>query len=96
MTPAGWLLDRLSGGEFILLAINGDAPASLEADGTTVRTVRLDERSDAVRVRYLGSAARGIYLIRPDQHVAARWMDFDETAVRSAVRIATGRGEDVS
>jgi 3-(3-hydroxy-phenyl)propionate hydroxylase len=30
------------------------------------------------------------YLLRPDQHVCARWRDFDATQVRSAVARATG------
>ena len=30
------------------------------------------------------------YLLRPDQHVCARWRGFDATHVRSAVARATG------
>jgi 3-(3-hydroxy-phenyl)propionate hydroxylase len=44
-----------------------------------------------LRARYLGDASAAVYLIRPDQHVAARWPKFDETAVRGALRNATGR-----
>jgi 3-(3-hydroxy-phenyl)propionate hydroxylase len=94
-TSEGWLLDRLNGGEFILLAINADVPSSLEAGGTMVRTMRLDiheGQSDAMRERYLGTAGKALYLIRPDQHVAARWVDYDEEAIRASVLIATGRG----
>jgi 3-(3-hydroxy-phenyl)propionate hydroxylase len=95
-TRAGWLLDRLTGGDFVLLAINGEAPVSLVVNGTKVGTIRLEGESDAVRERYLGTAGKAIYLIRPDQHIAARWTDYDENAVRSSVMIATGRGEGVS
>ena len=41
--------------------------------------------------RYLGDAFSAVYLMRPDQHVAARWELFDEAAVREALNIATGR-----
>jgi 3-(3-hydroxy-phenyl)propionate hydroxylase len=94
-TSEGWLLDRLGGGEFILLAMNVDTPAELEAGDTPVRTLKLDTstgENEALRERYLGSLPRGIYLIRPDQHIAARWADFDENVVRSSVMTATGRG----
>lgn len=93
-TSEGWLMDRL-GGNFSLLALDCQAPGSLDVDGTAIRTIRLDmsgSEGDALCERYLGSAAKGVYLMRPDQHVAARWTDYDEAAVRASVMIATGRG----
>ena len=94
-TSEGWLLDRLGGGEFIALAINADAPAGLKAGDTPVRVLGLATstgENDTLRERYLGPLPRGVYLIRPDQHIVARWTDFDENAVRSSVMTATGRG----
>ena len=93
-TSEGWLVDRLTS-DFILLAIDIDAPEGLEVEGTPVRTIRLatsGDANDAFRARYLGTAAKGVYLMRPDQHVAARWTDYDEDAVRSSILTATGRG----
>jgi 3-(3-hydroxy-phenyl)propionate hydroxylase len=47
-----------------------------------------DTRGMAVE-RY-GAEADTLYLIRPDQHVAARWRHFDLRATRDAVQRATG------
>ncbi len=83
----GYLLDHL-GDDFVLLAINADAPDAIEIDGITVRTVRIsadDDPSGALSRRYLGGAQSAIYLIRPDQHVTARWPSFDAAACRAAV-----------
>ncbi len=85
----GFLLDRL-GDEFVLLAINTDAPAHLDVDGIALRTVFV-EATDTLTARYLGSNQQAVYLIRPDQHVAARWVAFDEAATRAAVRKACGK-----
>lgn len=41
--------------------------------------------------RYLGLAESAVYLIRPDQHVAARWDGYSETALRAALRRAIGK-----
>ena len=87
----GWLLDRL-GGEFQLLTIDADAPETLDVGGVAVSRLAMSAKdNDAVRQRYLGGAASAVYLIRPDQHIAARWSSYDEQAVRSAVETATGR-----
>jgi 3-(3-hydroxy-phenyl)propionate hydroxylase len=91
----GWLLDRL-GGEFRLLAIETAAPSRLETEGFNVETIVLrtsDDESDALRDRYLGDQRSAIYLIRPDQHVAARWTSYNESQVCAALRRATGRPE---
>ena len=51
-----------------------------------------DDTTGALAERYLGTAASAVYLIRPDQHVAARWESFDAAAVQDALRIACGKG----
>ncbi|MGI9419310.1 MAG: FAD-dependent oxidoreductase [Geminicoccaceae bacterium] len=92
-TGDGWLLDKL-GDRFQLMALNADIPGGLEVDGITVEGLRLDPSADesgALAERYLGDAPSAVYLMRPDQHVAARWPAFDETAVLAALNRAVGR-----
>ena len=89
----GWLLDR-AGNRFQLLTIDAEAPATLDVDGIAVETLAIsvkDDPSGALVERYLGTARSAVYLVRPDQHVAARWTGFDADAVRAAVMKATGR-----
>ncbi|MEQ8589627.1 MAG: FAD-dependent oxidoreductase [Roseitalea porphyridii] len=89
----GFLLSRLGGG-FCLLTIDTEAPDTIEEDGISARRIDVSSREDgtgALAARYLGEAQAAVYLIRPDQHVAARWDRFDETAVRAALRTATGK-----
>jgi 3-(3-hydroxy-phenyl)propionate hydroxylase len=89
----GFLLDRLRGG-FVLLGINTDVPDRLDEGGVNATGIRLDTgpgEDDPLRARYLGAAAQAVYLIRPDQHVAARRTDYHETFVRAALRRALGR-----
>ncbi|MGY9038834.1 MAG: FAD-dependent oxidoreductase [Rhodobacterales bacterium] len=92
----GFLLDVL-GGDFTVLAINTEAPQLADVDGIALKTVTLDtgrdDASGAIAARYLGAAPSGIYLIRPDQHVAARWAVASAADIQSGVRIATGRGQ---
>ncbi|MGL4324287.1 MAG: FAD-dependent oxidoreductase [Beijerinckiaceae bacterium] len=93
-TPDGWLLRRLGAG-FSLLTINAEAPAAHAACGISVPRLALTA-SDALRQRYLGAAASAVYLIRPDQHVAARWTDYDEAAITAALTriIGTDQSKD--
>ena len=89
-TGNGWLLDRV-GNQFQLLTFNTDAPERLELDG--IKISRLDlPASDDLKTRYLGDAKSAVYLIRPDQHITARWLEFDEAAVKAALNNAIGKG----
>ncbi|MFH1796980.1 MAG: FAD-dependent oxidoreductase [Pseudomonadota bacterium] len=86
-----WLLELL-GGRFQLMTIDADAPDRIDVDGIEVTRLALSAGGNAeLADRYLGDAKAAVYLMRPDQHVAARWAHFDERAVREAVNIATGR-----
>jgi len=89
----GHLLRRL-GGRFTLLTIDAEAPDRVEADGIEATRLALSAADDPegyLSERYLGDAAGAVYLIRPDQHVAARFERFDAAALRRALRIATGK-----
>ena len=85
----GWLLEQLGRG-FVMLAIGAEAPERLEAHGLTVPCLQLDP-TEALAARYLGGVPSAIYLIRPDQHVAARWDSYEEQAVAAALARAMGK-----
>ncbi|MGI9355986.1 MAG: FAD-dependent monooxygenase, partial [Rhizobiaceae bacterium] len=89
----GFLLDRLPG-TFTLMSINATAPDEVVAEGLTLNRLTLspdDDSSGELVTRYLGDATSAVYLIRPDQHVVARWAQYDAEAVAAALRIALGK-----
>ncbi|HFQ15247.1 MAG TPA: FAD-dependent oxidoreductase [Rhodobacteraceae bacterium] len=89
----GYLLDRL-GDRFVLLTIDAEAPDEIEEDGIKVSRLALstkDDTSGALKRRYLGDEPSAVYLIRPDQHVAARRPSYNENLIRAAIRRATGK-----
>jgi 3-(3-hydroxy-phenyl)propionate hydroxylase len=97
-----WLLGYL-GGTFSLLAfdaaIDQTDVASLVRDRIGCRVVNVGGSSvrDAMRVTDVQGLAQRrydarpgtVYLIRPDQHVSARWRAFDLGGVRAAIALAT-------
>lgn len=80
--PDGWLIDRL-GGRFQVLAIGRDAPE------TGIETLRFDATPE-ITERYLGTAPAALYLVRPDQIIAARWTSADAAAITAARTKAMG------
>jgi len=89
----GYLLQEL-GDRFTLLTIDADAPDEIVEDGVTVTRLALSVKDDptlALKERYLGDAESGVYLIRPDQHIAARRATYDDNLFRAAIRRATGK-----
>jgi 3-(3-hydroxy-phenyl)propionate hydroxylase len=89
----GYLLDRIAG-VFTLLSIGADAPDIDEVDGVALQHVVLSDADDPhgmVRERYLGRAPRAVYLLRPDQHVVARWAVATGDDIRAALRGALGK-----
>ncbi len=88
-----FLLPKL-GNKFTLLTIDAEAPDVIEEAGVEVTRLALsvkDDKTGALQERYLGDAPSAVYLIRPDQHVAARRPSFDENLFRAAIRRATGK-----
>jgi 3-(3-hydroxy-phenyl)propionate hydroxylase len=83
-----WLLSKLDG-QFHVLVFNSDAPDSIELKGFDVKITKLDATENkALRERFLGGASSAVYLVRPDQHVAARWKNFDKVAITAAAATA--------
>ncbi|MEM9197311.1 MAG: FAD-dependent oxidoreductase [Pseudomonadota bacterium] len=88
-TAEGWLLDTL-GGHFQILALN-TAVEAVTAGGLDATPLHLStEGWPLLAERYLGDAPAAIYLMRPDQHVVARWQRFDAEAVAAALSKALG------
>ncbi|WP_323797277.1 FAD-dependent oxidoreductase [Nisaea sp.] len=88
----GWLLESL-GTDIVLLGINTSLPDMSGGDAlpVTVLTIETeDDRLGALRERYLGRNEQAVYLIRPDQHIAARWPTYDRKAISAALTGATG------
>ncbi len=89
----GFLLPKLSN-KFTLLTIDADAPEVMEEGGITVTRLALsvkDDTTGTLKRQYLGDEPSAVYLIRPDQHVAARRPQFNEKLMRVAIRRATGK-----
>ena len=96
---ATWLLRQVGGGadgHFTLLVF-GDAPVVLPATPVPVQLLRLKTPGSPVVAGELidaeGHASRRLdarpgttYLIRPDQHVAARWRRFDAAQLQAALQ----------
>lgn len=90
----GYLLNKL-GAQFTLLCINCDAPAAAIDDNIDVMALELSTKGRAdssLAKRYLGEKQTAMYLIRPDQHIVARWQHASDDMIRDALQIAIGNG----
>jgi len=74
----GWLSNAL-GGRMVVLSLGCKLP---EIDGAESLS---PEITDAIRARYLKDAPSAVYLIRPDQVVAARWPYADPAAISKTI-----------
>ena len=75
----GWLLDKLAG-KVTCIVLGSPAP---NLEGAEVLT---PEINDHLRARYLGEAQRATYLVRPDQVIAARWVEVDANSIEAAAK----------
>lgn len=82
----GWFLDLL-GRDFVLLQFEGDAILD-----SPVPVLRITPEMDAEGLLAKRFDARDgtVYLLRPDQHVCARWRGYDPRAVQAALNRAIG------
>ncbi len=99
----GWFLKRLNGSFALLLfGAAGEFPGDIDDAVPGLPLLRISaspaagcihDRDGLLAARY--DAAPGTcYLVRPDQHVAARWRRFDADRVRAALNRARGRTDD--
>ncbi|PWK57333.1 FAD-dependent oxidoreductase [Roseicyclus mahoneyensis] len=88
LADGSYLLDHLKGPGFTLLVL-GATPPRLPT-GLPVLTLET-AANPQLRARYLGEAERALYLIRPDQHVAARWAACDAGKLARALDRAQGK-----
>jgi 3-(3-hydroxy-phenyl)propionate hydroxylase len=85
---AAWLLNQLGQG-FTLLSFGPASEVSVNRHTARVLEVGRDmgDAKGLLKQRYDGQPGT-VYLIRPDQYVAARWRHFDAQAVQTALRRA--------
>ena len=85
----GWFLNRI--GEGFAVLVFGERPPVAEVAAGAVRAKVLtvgadfDDAEGLLAQRYDGKPGT-TYLIRPDQHVAARWRAFDAAKIEAAMR----------
>jgi 3-(3-hydroxy-phenyl)propionate hydroxylase len=91
---ASWLLRQV--GDGFTLMVFGDAPTALPALPVALKVLRVKTPGSALQAgdvvdteghlsRRYGGQPGTCYLLRPDQHVAARWRRFDAAALQAAL-----------
>ena len=88
-----FLLQTLSDG-FSLLMLNLSVEQIASKGSFAFNLILLDTRighNQKLGERYLGNAQSAIYLIRPDQYIAARWTEFKKATIKNALSAALGQ-----
>ena len=85
----GWLLERLRG--WTVVTADAGAPATLDDMPVLLTGRDLHPATGQLAARWALTGG-ATYLIRPDQHVAARWPRFDPHAIGAALARATATG----
>ena len=86
----GFLSDRLGSG-YTLVCFDRDLSDEVSRLPGAPDVVCLDHPSEASRV--LGAGQRSAYLVRPDLHIAARWLDASAGTIAGAMKTLSFRKE---
>jgi 3-(3-hydroxy-phenyl)propionate hydroxylase len=99
----GWLLRQIDAFTLLVFGPGGLTPQDLAGLPVPVRLLRVQPAGQAgageledvqgLVARRLDARPGTAYLLRPDQHVAARWRRVDAAAVRSALHRALGQAQ---
>lgn len=87
----GWLLRRLAGQGFSALVFDGDASVVTAAAQGLVPVDIVELRAEGVLAERYDAKPGTVYLLRPDQHVCARWRSAGAGDVAAALRRALAR-----
>lgn len=86
-TAAGWLLEHISKGRFVLL---GQELSCAVPDGVVTVDISIIGDPDGLIAARFDLARGSAYLLRPDHYVAARWREPTAAAVAAAYARALG------
>ena len=89
----GWLLEELGKGFVLMTVGRPEAPEGIEVEGVWAPVLSIGHDvfspENVLADRY-DMQPGTVYLIRPDQHVAARWRRFDRSKARAALARCLG------
>ncbi len=91
MDGGGWLLRRLAGVGFTALVFDGDASAVRAGAAGLVPIDIVHLPADGMAARRYDAKPGTVYLLRPDQHVCARWRQPTAADVAAALQRALAR-----